>query len=215
MRDPSILEEFSEMLKEHGHTPQSLGYNGKPSQELCFAQASKLFDPCKGVVDVLSVHDVGCGLADFKTWLDDHQFATRYSGNDINPDMVEEARRLHPEADIYQGTTIVPANFITAITTFNERYTLEEALEILSEMYSMCSVGVGMDFFTTYVDFKDKKVLYTDPSEVLTYCISNLSRHVVINHALPTYRYFVYIYRPEFIKSLYGDTSRFFGRWNE
>ncbi len=50
-----------------------------------------------------SILDVGCGIGDLLGYLKDRGIAAEYTGVDILPEMVEEARRRHPSGTFISG----------------------------------------------------------------------------------------------------------------
>jgi cyclopropane fatty-acyl-phospholipid synthase-like methyltransferase len=67
---------------------QKLGWKSTTSQQLRFEVLASAFN-----LNGASVLDVGCGYADFKTFLDKKYSKVSYTGIDLNPAFVHEAAR--------------------------------------------------------------------------------------------------------------------------
>jgi len=204
--------EYSRALMEFSDDPRAVGYNGPESQNLMFSRFLQLF---KFERDQIRVHEVGCGLCHFKEYLKTRR-RVGYSGNDTLLDMVVFSKQKHQRSTIYHGhlkdiSPFLDADYVVTITTFNES-PKEELLDELRVMYAVAKKGIAFDCFSSYVDFNDEKVTYIDPAEMLTFCLQTFSRYVFLDHSLPNYRYIVFVYKPDFIDSIYPNKSQYFAK---
>lgn len=56
-------------------------------------------------LDLSGMHilDVGCGIGDFYRYLQEHGISASYTGIDILPEMIKEAKRRNPEGEFISG----------------------------------------------------------------------------------------------------------------
>ncbi|KKU75665.1 MAG: hypothetical protein UY00_C0036G0015 [Candidatus Wolfebacteria bacterium GW2011_GWA1_47_6] len=89
MRETSkkILSFYDQHIDEFGSGPRAVGWSDTKSQETRFAAMCKVGD-----LDNRSVLDVGCGLGDFYIYLKDRYQGVEYTGIDINPRYIEQAK---------------------------------------------------------------------------------------------------------------------------
>ena len=86
----NINKRYSDRLKLNGRSPKTLGWSDKCQQEKRFERFSSNLEIYKK-----NILDVGCGFGDLYHYLKrkkDYEF--NYTGIDINPDLVKEAKIL-------------------------------------------------------------------------------------------------------------------------
>ena len=159
-----------------------------------------------GVSPDCSVLDVGCGFADYYTYLAGRGLSISYTGIDLVPEFVEQGLRSHPGLDLQvrdlQSNPVPPQSFdyVVSSQTFNLRFDegsnapLIQAM--LRQMFAAARRGVAIDFVTDYVDFKEPYLLYHNPEEMFRFA-KNLSKRVVLRHDYPLYEFCLYLY-PDF-----------------
>lgn len=89
-----VLSYYEEFLK-HPEDARRVAWRSVHGQELRFENLLEALDEGGGRFSVL---DVGCGLGDLVGYLERTGRQVDYLGVDIVPQMVEEARRRHPQA---------------------------------------------------------------------------------------------------------------------
>lgn len=157
-----------------------------------------------GIAAGTSVIDVGCGFGDFFGYLRSEGVAVDYLGLDINPDILDLARRKYPEArfalvDI-QTDGFDPADFVVASGTFN--LALHDAdnyayvADVLRIAYRHARSGVAMDFQSSYVDFRVPDIHYYDPERLFTLA-KGITKRVTLRHDYPLFECCLYLY-PDF-----------------
>ena len=115
-------------------------------------------------VDATSVLDVGCGFADLYEHLLQQGWVGRYSGVDIVPGLLAEARERHPSLDL-QEADIAAFEPADATSTSSSRpacstracaagTTASTSPRSVERMYALCRRAVCVDFMSTYVDFQ-------------------------------------------------------------
>ena len=131
---PNILSEaatyYAAKLDAHGPTAQGVDWNGPESHRQRHRQFLRLFES----EPTASVIDLGCGFGDFFSFLRENGHLGRFTGYDIVPAMIEQARKLHGEASDRQWRVGAEptefADYAIASGIFNVRGTVvEEAWE--------------------------------------------------------------------------------------
>src|ERR1044072_4518026 len=166
------VERYEQRLREHGHSPATLGW-GKPGRE------HVRFQVMTDVLEELgatSVLDVGCGFADLYDHLLQQGWVGRYSGIDIVPGLLAEARQRHPTLDLQEAdiSAYEPAedfDVVVASGVFNARLrhgdNRADIARRVERMYALCRRAICVDFMSTYVDFERPEAWHTDPAWAL------------------------------------------------
>jgi SAM-dependent methyltransferase len=191
-----IANYYQDLVQKYGHDPRACDYGRPQSQEIKFRVLSEAM-PVKG----RSVLDVGCGFADFHRFLRDRFGEVRYSGIDVCPAMVEEARRLDPhcevklanilDASIRERFDLVTANGIFYLLGDEAWSTMQE---IVRRMYAVAEHAVAFNSLSSWAEDKDPGEFYADPAEVLQFC-RTLTPWVVLRHDYHPRDFTVYMYK--------------------
>jgi SAM-dependent methyltransferase len=191
-----IANYYQDLVQKYGHDPRACDYGRPQSQEIKFRVLSEAM-PVKG----RSVLDVGCGFADFHRFLRDRFGEVRYSGIDVCPAMVEEARRLDPhcevklanilDASIRERFDLVTANGIFYLLGDEAWPTMQE---IVRRMYAVAEHAVAFNSLSSWAEDKDPGEFYADPAEVLQFC-RTLTPWVVLRHDYHPRDFTIYMYK--------------------
>ena len=84
---------YRSQLKGHQAPEKRVGWNSAQSQRVRF-EALASVGPLKGA----QVLDIGCGLGGFWGYLKGKRLKADYTGVDLFPNVIREARKLYPEA---------------------------------------------------------------------------------------------------------------------
>ena len=191
-----IANYYQDLVQKYGHDPRACDYGRPQSQEIKFRVLSEAM-PVKG----RSVLDVGCGFADFHRFLWDRFGEVRYSGIDVCPAMVEEARRLDPgcevklanilDASIRERFDLVTANGIFYLLGDEAWPTMQE---IVRRMYAVAEHAVAFNSLSSWAEDKDPGEFYADPAEVLQFC-RTLTPWVLLRHDYHPRDFTIYMYK--------------------
>jgi SAM-dependent methyltransferase len=159
-----------------------------------------------GIKSGARILDVGCGLADFKRYLDENGVVVDYFGVDINPRLINECRRIYPKsnfcvADI-ERESLGQFDFVVSSSVYNLRlintsnYDLIES--VMSAMYRHATEGVAIDMLSSWVDFKGNPVdaFYYEPADVFNRA-KRITKRVQLRHDYPLFEFCIYLY-PDF-----------------
>ncbi|GAA5510441.1 class I SAM-dependent methyltransferase [Novipirellula caenicola] len=192
--DKSLNERYSGRLRNFGDDPRTLGWDTQANQRVRFALACREID-----VSDAAVLDVGCGLADFRSYLNDSgNHCGRYIGVDINPDLLQQCRTKFPDDTFRCGNLLVDelpdvrADFAVMFGVLNFRFAeinnLEFAKSMIAAAFDRVDNALVFDMLTTVRDEdypEEDFVYYYNPSEILEFAFS-LTPHVTLRHDYPS-----------------------------
>ena len=73
--------------------------------------------------------------------------------------------------------------------------------ETLKKMFDASNKGIAFNALSTYVDYQDKDLYYSNPVEIFDFCKTTLGNKVVLRHEYQTkpnvmpFEYTVYVYK--------------------
>jgi hypothetical protein len=229
--EESQKELYLKKFRAFGEDPRSLSWNDKKSQFLRFKRIAELFKYENSQLghshsEPFTVHEIGCGLAHFKDFLDSSGYNCTYSGSDIVADFIEHNRRKYPQCRFFLQSISDNYDEIDDAIRNNDYYCLSGTFytmenndikdwesfvfKAILSMFRMAKKGIAFNFLTSHADFYDGKLYYADPKEIIDWCIKNLSRFVVLLHDIPLYEFTVVVYREEFVKEKFPEYSMYF-----
>jgi SAM-dependent methyltransferase len=198
----NINNRYNERLKKHGVSIDALASGKEERRQERF---QNLFDI--GIKANDYILDLGCGFGDFYFFLEKKlgKGNFRYKGIDINPILINEAKKRLPGVDflvcdITEDKLLDRFDFILSTSCFNlklqhqNNYDFTE--KILRTSYEMSNKGVAIDFMSSYVDFKIDYAFYYEPEKIFTIC-KKITKRVMLRHDYPMYEFLMYLY-PDF-----------------
>ncbi|HEY0234804.1 MAG TPA: class I SAM-dependent methyltransferase [Afipia sp.] len=185
---------YDQLVGRYGHDFRACDYGQAQSQLLKFKVISQVSS-----FEGRSVLDVGCGFADFKSFLAQLCGNVRYTGVDLSAEMVREAQRKHTEADIRQAN-ILAENFGTFdIVVANGIFYLLGAdawplmQQLIARMFSCAKVAVAFNSLSSLAARHEPNEFYPEPARVLAFC-QTLTPHVVLRHEYHDRDFTVFMY---------------------
>ncbi|WP_228151680.1 class I SAM-dependent methyltransferase [Pseudazoarcus pumilus] len=189
----------------HGDSAQAVQYSDTVSQHKRFKVLSEV------APDLGSVVDLGCGLGHFLDHLRANGFAGPYLGLDFVQEFVNSANAKHasdPLTEFKQCDLIAdayPEGYDTFVVcgVFNNKMdnNAEFMRCVLEKAFAATRKQVAFNAMSTYVDFEDPDLYYTNPCEIFDFCKRNLTRKVTLRHEYlvredrPPFEYAVYLYK--------------------
>lgn len=177
----STIKRYSDRYNNLGRHVHTLGW-GSEEQQLC--RFSQVFRAT--TLDGKRVLDIGCGFGDFFTSCVDANYKlAHYTGWDINPDLISEARAQHSEAtfevmNLAERSVLPPVAEIGVMLgvlnlNFQGDYdNLEFSKMMIKKAFSAVSESLVVDFLSTChtPDYpKEDFVFYHNPAEILTFAL--------------------------------------------
>jgi len=195
-----LIERYTERYKKHGGVVRALGSGTDEHQTIRYRVISEIAD-----LGGNRVLDVGCGFGGFIDYARHFGQPMQYTGIDIVPALLEEARRRHPEEeffemDILEAPDDLEFDYIVSSQAFNNKFTYSDNWEVmkhvLGKCYRLAKKGVAIDMMSSYVDFKEDRLYYFHPGKVFEFC-KTLTKRVTLRHDYPLFEFCVYMY-PDF-----------------
>jgi len=205
---------YDAQIKEHGDSPQSTHNQLIEIQNLRFERLLTNIDlTCKG-----SIHDVGCGICDMYQYLKDNKSNLVYSGTDIVPAMKALVSKKYPDIayyirDIIEENIEETYDYAVLSGTFNlpgdidHKVWKEFTRKMILSMYLIAEKGISFNFLTQRADFYNPEMYYESIEDVFDFCVTNLSRHVYIDHSYPLYEFSCTVLKPNAVEERYNHTT--------
>lgn len=187
--DDMLRKRYSDRLARFGDDPRALGWDTAENQRRRFAVALDTLDFAGR-----SVTDIGCGLADFRTFLETRSAGAGYLGIDINPDLIARCRVRHPDARFRQGNILTDriedadSDIVVMFGVLNIRFREFDnrafARAMIAAAFGLCRQALVVDMLTERRDEaypREDFVHYYDPRDMLGYALE-LTPHVTLRH---------------------------------
>lgn len=198
-----VARYYEGRLRAHGATAPGVGWKDLDSQVLRFRQ----FDGLVGLSRFESVLDYGCGTGDYLTYLRESGFTGRYCGFDISETMIETARQRHSGSVrsrfVYDESALECASAVIGSGIFNVKgesspMTWRRYIEdTLGRMWDLSTEAMAFNVLSLVSDpeRRSANLSYSDPGEVLRYCMQKFSPHCYLNHCYGLFDFTVSIFR--------------------
>lgn len=190
---------YSDLLGKYGSSVESMAYQTPEQQKKRFAW----------LVDIgplprdSSVLDIGCGLGDLCRFLRGYGWKGRYTGVDINPDMIKAAKKGLPDdnfacKDILTEEFNEKHDYVFCVATIQHKPRYSNPYEYMEAMvkkcFSLTRKVFAFDVFSSRVDYMDDAKLYVDPARLLNFCYTLTGRVVLRNDSRP-YEIMLYLFK--------------------
>jgi trans-aconitate methyltransferase len=150
-----------------------------------------------------SVLDVGCGFADFADFLTARYPGVRYTGIDLTPAMIEQARARHPtltlkvanllDLEASQQVDVVTANGIFYLLGEQAPALMRTFIE---RMWDMAIRAVAFNSLSAWAKDQEAGEFYADPLETMAFC-RRLTPRLTLRHDYHQRDFTVYMYRDQ------------------
>ena len=195
-----IIRRYDARFAIHGGDRRTLASGPEARHHLRFSVLKDL-----GITPGSSVLDVGCGFGDFAGWLASQEIEVTYVGIDINPRLIETARRRYQGArfevaDLQDGTFSGTFDFVVSSSAFNLKLQTIDNYSFVADMLRRCHAmarrGVAVDFLSSYADFYGDEAFHYQPERVFALA-KQLTKRVCLRHDYPLFEFCIYLY-PDF-----------------
>lgn len=200
-----LRDHYAQAFGTHGASPEGVDWGKDQDRANCRYQKMLAVIPTTKKQQV-SLLDVGCGYGALLQYAKENNVALYYTGIDVVDDMICDARARHKDASFLTGDILeldVKARFDYVVCNgiLTQKLNVpalemdEFASLLIRRMFSLCNKGIAFNVMTTKVNFFSNNLYYRNPAELLSWCISEVTRHVRLDHAYPLYEYTMYLYR--------------------
>lgn len=203
IKDEKIISDYyNKAIEKHKNGPEVVGWS-KKGQLIRFQILSEIGD-----LNNKTILDVGCGQGDFYNFLVKNKGIKikKYLGIDVNPLMIERAKKKYPGAD-FQVKDLIKSPFkgsfdyviesgVFGVDTPNWRGLTQE---LLLKMFRISKIGMGANFLSDVIPFKKTKgIHYTSPAEILTFANKQLNSRLILRHDYLPHDFTVFFYKKLF-----------------
>jgi len=194
-----ISKTYDDMLVSGSNDAERVGWGSIESQQERFRILTEIGD-----LNNSSVLDVGCGLGSFQDYIDDACLNCVYTGVDINPNMIQEARKRHPSADFIQADITSDVHilkdrkfdyvFLSGALNLSADSHKDAIARIVKEMFVLSNKGVAVNFLSIFSDYLTPGEYYCNPEVILQLAFS-ITKRVVLRHDYMSHDFTIYLYK--------------------
>ena len=174
---------YGERFDKFGDDVRTL-WNSQKSQEDRFRILAEI-----GSLHGSRVLDVGCGFGDFYGFLKAKGIMVEYTGIDMQPGILEEAKRRYTgvkfeRVDLLEFAGSEPFDYVFASGIFGLKMTDQYAYlkSMMVRLLSLAQKGLAVNFLSGYTTGeKDPDSFYAEPSDLLALALS-MTRRVILRH---------------------------------
>ena len=204
-----LQNHYSDKYSKYG--PTSEGVDWGSNSDLAAIRQAKMLGVIKESKDEVTLLDVGCGYGHLAEIISKSHKQIKYSGVDVVADMRVHAKKTSPQFDFYHGDFLTGEfgvfDYLVCNGILTQKLTATTlemnlfAQDLIKKMYQVSRKGIAFNVMNTHVNFQIDKLYYRSPVELLGWCTSELTPHVVIDAAYKLwFEYTVYLYKPNFIQ---------------
>lgn len=177
----STVERYSERYNKFGRHVHTLGWGSVDQQNYRFSQVFRAVG-----LEGKSVLDIGCGFGDFLSNCSSLRCeVSSYTGWDINPDLIAEAKKLHNNhtfsvlnlADVDDLAPVAEVGIMLGVLNLNFKKTYDNitySKMMIKKAFAAVSETLVVDFLSLYrtPDYPEEDfVFYHNPADMLAYAL--------------------------------------------
>jgi cyclopropane fatty-acyl-phospholipid synthase-like methyltransferase len=192
-----VISFYDRALRYFGDRPESLRWTEEGQR----ARYESMLDMAHGI-EGKKVLDFGCGKGDFYKFLKDKGIEVRYTGLDINENLIALARQKFPGArfgvfDIERNTIGEEFDYVFLCGVFNLKVQgIDDLIRLtLKKLFPCCRIGLVYNGLSSHNPKKDFELNYVSPEALLGFALENLSPFVALRHDKIPYDFIMGVYR--------------------
>lgn len=201
----ALAQHYSDTFSKHG--PSSAGVDWGADEVKMLLRYEKMLrvaDYQAG--DKPSLLDVGCGYGGLQQFAASKNLALDYTGIDVAGNMIEWAQANQPAGSFIHGDVldhkfdrefdyVICNGILTQKLEASGSEMDQFAARLIRRMFSLCTIGVAFNVMTTKVNYFANNLYYRNPAELLSWCLSEITPHIKLDHSYPLYEYTIYLFR--------------------
>jgi len=196
---------YSEKFSLHGPSPEGVDWGS--DQAMMFLRYDKMLSVADYVAgNKPSLLDVGCGYGGLREYAISKHIDLDYTGIDVAGNMIEWAMVNMSSGNFTHGDILdyrfdrdfdyVVCNGILTQKLETAGLQMDQfAAQLIRRMFSLCKIGIAFNVMTTKVNYYSNNLYYRNPAELFSWCLSEISPHIRLDHSYPLYEYTIYLYR--------------------
>lgn len=198
---------YSQKFAEFGATARGVDWNKKEDVQLRYEKMLAVIEQGSIIPGTpINLLDVGCGYGELLRYAQQKGLKLQYTGIDVASNMISWAKKHLPEGEFIEDDFMehdfdeskfnyVVCNGILTQKLKTSFFDMDKfAKKIIKKMFSLCNQGAAFNVMTTYVNYFSPNLYYKHPSEMLAYCLSEISQKIKIDHSYGLYEYTLYLY---------------------
>jgi SAM-dependent methyltransferase len=201
----SLKKHYEETFRQFGPTSKGVGWGeNEERQYLRYEKMLAVIE--RGLNEAPTLLDVGCGYGGLFDYANKNGIPINYTGIDVGENMVSWARETFPKAmwivgDILEAKIARSFDYVVCNGILTQKLDVpglvmdEFANRLIHRIFDMCDKGIAFNVMTTKVNFFSNNLYYRNPAELFSWCISEISPLIRLDHAYPFFEYTVYLYR--------------------
>lgn len=192
---------WNNLAKKNGEDIKTLSWPNKERQELSFEAFVNNVN-----LNGSKILDIGCGFGDLFHYFKKKNINVDYQGIDISEEIINIAKRKKENKTIINNIKVFNflddaykidnIDFVIICGTFNCNYgnNWDFIINTIDKAFKICNKGVIFNLITTYVDYKEDYLYYTNPGKIIEQCKKYTSYVNIIND-YNKYEYLVAMYK--------------------
>jgi SAM-dependent methyltransferase len=201
----TLGQHYSEKFSLHGPSPEGVDWGTDEAKLLLrYDKMLDVMNPGSGNKPLLL--DVGCGFGGLQQYAIHKNIDLDYTGIDVAGNMIEWAKANLTPGNFIHGDILdykfghtfdyVVCNGILTQKLETTGLQMDRfAAQLIRQMFSLCTIGIAFNVMTTKVNYYSNNLYYRNPAELFSWCLSELSTHIKLDHSYPLYEYTIYLYR--------------------
>ncbi|HAA91196.1 MAG: hypothetical protein CMM48_17055 [Rhodospirillaceae bacterium] len=193
-----LKDYYGPLLTEHGENYRGMGWVTEHLQTVRFEVLSAVGD-----IRGASILDVGCGSGHLLDWLVERGYTGRYTGLEVQEDLVEHARANHP-ASKFPDARFECGEFLEVAEDYRAEYVLASGIFPLADMallqrtvtamFRSAETGAAFNCLSSFTPRRDPDFfMFANPLEVMAFC-TGLTKAFLFRHDYLPQDFTVYLY---------------------
>jgi SAM-dependent methyltransferase len=193
---------YAETFARHGPTAQGVDWGADGSRALLRQDKMlAVIGPEPGA----TVLDVGCGYGGLLTHALGKGLLIDYTGIDVAENMIQWATANVPGGRFVHGDVLIHQfagtfDYVVCNGILTQKLQVpglemdQFARRLIRRLFELCRWGMAFNVMTTKVNYFANNLYYRNPAELLSWCLSEITPYVRLDHAYPLFEYTMYLY---------------------